>query len=44
MSVMSVASGCLTRKNTQECMAVFVDFLLLFVTFDYFFITFYYCS
>jgi len=40
MGVMPWAMGCLTGKNTQqcravleECRAVFVDFLLLFVTF-----------
>ncbi len=31
-----MVDGCLTRKNTQECLAVFVDlfhFLLFLVTF-----------
>ncbi len=35
-SVMPVAGGCLTRKKTKRCLAVFVDFfhfLLLLVTF-----------
>jgi hypothetical protein len=35
-SVMPLVGGCLTRKNTQRCLAVFVDlfhFLLLLVTF-----------
>jgi hypothetical protein len=36
MSIMPWAVGCLTRKNTLRCPAVFVDlfhFLLLLVTF-----------
>jgi len=38
-SVMPMAVGCLTKKNTQECLVIFVHFfhfLLLFVTFFYY--------
>jgi hypothetical protein len=41
MSVMPMAGGCFTRKNTQECLAVFVDlfhFLLLFLSFVNYFL------
>ncbi len=36
MSVMPMAVGCLTMKNTQECMAVFSRCLAVFVDFFHF--------
>jgi hypothetical protein len=41
MSVMPMAVGCLTMKNTQECMVVFSRCLVVFVDFFHFLLLFF---